>query len=464
MDAIQETLPPHSPEAEEAVLGSILVDPDAYYEVSEHITPDSFYHARNRWVYEAITALHARQEPLDVLMIAEQLEAAGRLEDTGGLAQLAELSNAVPTSINAEYYAQVVADKATRRRLIVAAGGIAKAAYNEGQPIGDVLAGAESAVFSARGTNGRKGVQTPRRYTTTYLDGFMADIAAGQSQDLIKTGFTDLDALLLGLEAPHQYMLAGRPGMGKSALMLSIVLHIALRLHKRVLLFSLEMSEKQLLDRLISMMTNIPTKRLRQRWTLTEEEQARVMEATARISDSALLLDCTEGLKPSDIRARATRAEAEHGLDLIIVDHMHIMAPERQTNNRVLDLGDIAIQLASTYKALNAAGLTLAQLSRGVESRAIKIPMLSDLRESGQIEENAYAVMFLYRGHYYDNTEDEHAAKLVIAKHRDGETGSVDLFWNPERAAFYNLEQVDLNPPRPIAIHTNGKVFGTYQH
>ncbi len=441
-----EMLPPHDPNAEAAVLGSLLIDPDAYYEVSDILTPEAFYHPCNRWLYEAIQSLSARQEPPDIVVIQDELIRAGRLDEAGGMSYMLQLLTAVPTSINAEYYARIVADKATRRRLIHAAEKVAKAAYDETQPVSDVLAASETAIMGAGADTDRGAVVSARRYMTDYLDNFLADVNSTAAPRVVTTGLTDLDRLLGGLEAPHQYMLAGRTSMGKSSLALGIALHAAMRQHKRVMIFSLEMSKEQITNRLVSMLTRIPAQALKaaRRRYLTEQQQAAVMDAAGRIADLPLYYDCSEGLRPSDVRARASRIAAAHGLDLIIVDHMHIMTADNPTGNNVKDLGSIALALANLYKHLDVAGLTLAQLNRGVDARAIKRPMLSDLRESGQIEENAYAVLFVHREGYYDDTAPGGAAEVIVAKNRDGATGSAAVYWNAALSMFGNAAQVQL--------------------
>ena len=441
-----EMLPPHSIDAEAAVLGSLLINPDAYFEVSEILTPEAFYRPGHRWLYEAIQSLSARQEPPDILAVAAELTNAGHFDEVGGLDYLSDLLNAVPTSINADIYARIVAEKATRRRLIQAASTVASAAYDEARPIADVTAAAENAVMTASAGIAGGGAVSARRYMTDYLDDFMADVEATAPPRVIATGLTDLDRALGGLEAPHQYILAGRTSMGKSAMALGVALHAALRQNKRVMVFSLEMSNEQIVNRLISMMTRIPAQALKaaRRRYLTPQQQAAVMAAAGRLSDLGLYLDCTAGLRPSDIRGRASRIAAAHGLDLIIVDHMHIMAADAPTGKQVQDLGSIALALANLYKDLDVAGLTLAQLNRGVDARAIKRPMLSDLRESGQIEENAYAVLFVHREGYYDDTAPGGAAEVIISKNRDGQTGSVNAYWNAELSMFANAAQVQL--------------------
>lgn len=439
MDTIEEWLPPHSVEAEQAVLGSLLIDPDAMLDVSGVLTAADFYRPAYRWTYEAMSTLHAKQAPLDTLTVAQELARAGKLDAAGGIEAVLELLNAVPTSINVDHYAAIVAEKAQRRRLIAAASQIVRAAYDEATPIDDARAAAESAVMNiGRDTSG--GPQSARRALSDYIEDFLADVANPQAPRVVATGLIDLDRLLGGMESPHQYILAGRTSMGKSALALGVLLNATLRQNKRAMLFSLEMSREQILNRLIAMITGIPTERLKaaRRYELTPNEQARVMEASGRLSDCPLYIDDSAGLRPADIRSRAARIHAAAGLDLIVVDHMHIMRANNPTGKPVQDLGSIALDLADVYKGFGVAGLTLAQLNRSVDARAIKQPVLSDLRESGQIEENAYAVMFIHRDGYYDTTADPNTAQVIVSKHRDGPTGSVNVVWKADRAMYGN--------------------------
>lgn len=455
---IEERLPPHDVDAEAALLGSLLIDDSAIFDVADMLSVDMFYRYQHRCIYEAITALHARNTPFDLLAVQDELGKAGKLEEAGGMDYLIELLSAVPTSVNAEIYAGIVATKAGRRRLLAAAGSIAKVAYDESGDIGDAYAAAESAVMKARGDTAGGSVLTPTRYATEYIESFMESVTAGKRNDILSTGYPDLDDLLIGLEPPFQYVIAGRPGMGKSAMALSIALHAVSRLNKRVLFFSLEMSERQIMNRLMAAMTGIPLHRIRQPWTLSTQEQTMVMNATGKLSQINLYIDCTPGVKPSDIRARAARAHMEHGLDMVIVDHIGLMRPDTNTGNRVQDLGEITIQLAAVFKELNVIGISLSQLSRKVEERQVKRPILSDLRDSGEIEQNAYAVIFLYREGYYDPTANQHESEAVVAKNRDGATGKAELYWEPETAVYKSAAKVDLNPPAKSNGHANGKV------
>jgi replicative DNA helicase len=431
---------PYDHAAEQAVLGSLLITPDMYYDVAGILTADMFFRPQHRAIYEAIDGLLSKSQPADIITIP------AAMGDTTGdtVNYLMELVNVPESSYSALAYAGIVADKAARRRLIDAAGAIAKSAFDPAFDTSAVYAEAEVILLDAYSGGAINPVHAPQGYVSTFIDEFMQRAEGKPVSTGVKTGLIDLDQLLIELETPHQYIIAGRPGMGKSSLALGIILDAILQQRKRVLLFSLEMSERQIMRRLVSMMTSIPVSALRREWELTPHQQSQVLHAGGELSEARLYIDASPGLKPADIRQRATRAYIEHGLDLVVVDHMHLMQPDKQTANRVLDLGSISQSLADTYKTLDVAGLTLAQLSRGVESRASKIPMMSDLRESGQIEENAYGIMFLYREGYYDDSAPQGPAKLILAKHRDGETGQVDLYWRGELSMYANAQQVQL--------------------
>lgn len=453
-DYIEERLPPHNVEAEAAVLGSILIDQDVMVDLADTLAPAAFYRTANRWVYEAITALHSRRDAIDILTVAAELRSTGHLEDIGGEGYLFDLLNAVPTSINAEHYAGIVAEKATRRRILALAGSMAKAAYDEATPVDEAMSAAERGIIDARGGS-KSPVMDARQIASEYLDDFFRSIEAGQPANGISTGLTDLDAILGGMSAPHQYVVTGRTGMGKSSLALAIAANAILNQRKRVMIFSPEMSVKQVTNRICSIMTGIPVIRVTRPWILTDLEHRQVTEAIAQINETGLFVDPSPGPKPGDIRARATRAQLERGLDMVIVDHMHLLRTDVPVKggNRTRELGDIVLSLAETYKVLDVVGVTLAQLNRAPEGRATKQPILSDLRDSGEIEENAYAVIMLYRAGYYDPLADQNIAVADVVKNRDGKTGQAQLFWHAELSTFKNLAHTDLNPPR-----SNGRV------
>lgn len=439
-----ELRPPHDHAAEQALLGCLLINEDMLAEVAATVTPDMFYRRQHADIYRTMLALRARLEPQDALVIAA--ETTG--ETQAVLAYLLELMNAPINSLNAGLYARTVADTATRRTLIALGGQLAKGAWDMESALDDVLAAAESGLVAARNGRAASPVMAAAQFAADYLDTLLQAVEDGrQTPRGVLTGLIDVDRLLIALQPPHQYILAGRPGMGKSALALKVTLN-ALRAGKRVLFFSLEMSREQVLNRLVALIARVPVPAIRQPWMLTDAQRAAVVSATGELSRLLLYIDDTPALTPADVHARSMRIWIEHGLDLIIVDHIHIMRPVKATGRRVEEVGEISQALAATYKLLNVPGLTLAQLNRAVESRAVRRPMLADLRDSGELEQNAYAVAFLYRPGAYDDTAPQGEAELIIAKHRDGETGTAALYWRGELMEYGNAATIDLNPGR----------------
>jgi replicative DNA helicase len=317
--------------------------------------------------------------------------------------------------------------------------------FDETENINHQLDSAETMVFEMRGERSKDGVSKPRQYTGDYLEWFMS--ATHEPKDIgLPTGLIDLDRLIDGLQAPWQYVLAARPGMGKSSLAGQIAINATLNHGKRVAFFALEMSKRQIMNRSVAYLTGINSRALKRPWELGEQKHQLVNEAVGRLSDSRLFIDDTSGVSPAEVRAKTMRLYAEHGLDLVIVDHLHIMRPDRRLNRQDQEYGEMTKTLAELGKQINAPILTLAQLNRSVESRQNKRPQLSDLREAGAIEENAYGVMFMYRDDYYDDlSERPGVAEIIVAKNRDGETGSIDLLWKPETTSFRNMVSERIN-------------------
>lgn len=441
-----ERLPPHSLEAEEAVLGSLLIDPDAIYEVSTFLYPDAFYKVQNRWIYESMLSLNERREPLDLLTLTEELRRREQLEEAGGEAYIINLINAVPTSINARHYGRLVEAASTRRKLINAASTIANYAYDEVEDINIVIDRSEQALFSVSEKRTTRDLVPIRQLTREYLERIEALNEQGSDVIGVPTGFTDLDRLLGGLNKSDLLILAARPGMGKTSLQNAIALTAATRYGKRVAIFNLEMSGEQLVQRMLSAETRIDSQRLR-RGQLYEHEWPIFMEAIGRLSETRIFIDDTPSITPNQLRTKCRRLYAEHGLDLIMIDYLQLMNSERSNNNRVQEISEISRGLKGLARELDVPVLAAAQLSRAVEQRQDKRPLLSDLRDSGSIEQDADIVMFIYRDEYYhpDTTERPNIAELAIAKHRHGPTGTIDLYWHSKLATFRNLQRQEIN-------------------
>lgn len=445
MDSNDERPLPHSADAEEAVLGSLLIDPDAIFDVSGFLRPDAFYRSQNRWIYEAILGLYERRVPLDLVTLLEELRRRERLEDVGGETYLISLINVVPTSINAEAYGRAVESSSLRRKLIQVAGTIAKLAFNEAEDINIVLDRSESALFAISEKRTDRDLKPVKEIASDYLDRIEKLRERGDEFIGIPTGFTDLDRMLGGLNRSDLIIVAARPGMGKTALQNAIALTAARRFDKRVAIFNLEMSGEQLVQRMVSAETRIDSQRLR-RGEMHEDEWAIFLESIGRLSESHIFIDDTPSISPMQLRTKCRRLHAEHGLDLIMIDYLQLMQAEHQSNNRVQEVSEISRQLKGLARELDVPVLAAAQLSRAVEQRQNKRPQLSDLRDSGSIEQDADVVMFIYRDEYYnpETTERPNIAEISVAKHRNGPTGTIDLFWHGSQATFRNLSHQEL--------------------
>jgi len=440
-----ERLPPHSIEAEEAVLGSLLIDPDAILEVASFLTADAFYKERNRWIYQAILDLHDAHEPLDFITLTEMLRQRGQLEDAGGEAYLIGLLNAVPTSVNAASYGRIVEAAAVRRGLIQAASTIANLAYDEDEQIAMVIDRAEQALFTVSEERTTRDLVPVRDIARTYMDRVVELSQRGDDMIGVPTGFQDIDRLLGGLNKSDLLIVAARPGMGKTAFQLGMALHAGLRHRKRIAMFNLEMSGEQLVQRLIAAETRIDSQRLR-RGQLHDNEWQIFYEAIGRLAETQIFVDDTPAITPMQLRTKCRRLYAEHGLDLVMIDYLQLMHAEYASNNRVQEISEISRGLKGLARELDVPVVTASQLSRAVENRQDKRPQLSDLRDSGSIEQDADIVMFIYRDEYYhpDTTDRPNIAEISVAKHRNGPTGVIDLYWQANLATFRNLQRQEV--------------------
>ena len=439
-------LPPHNLEAEEAVLGSLLIDPDAIFEVSAFLKPESFYREANRWIYEAIIFLYDTREPLDFITLSDVLRNRGQLDDIGGEGYLIDLLNAVPTSVNANAYGKLVENAAVRRNMIRAASNIANLAYEEEEDIELVLDKAEQALFGISEERTTKDLTPIKHIAREFMERMEKLREQGDDIIGIPTGFTDMDRMLGGLNKSDLIIIAARPGMGKTSLINAIALNAARRNGKRVAIFNLEMSAEQLLMRMLAAETQIDAQRLR-KGHIYDTELPIFYEALGRLSESNIYIDDTPGVTPRQLRTKCRRLYAERGIDLVVLDYLQLMASDRQSNNRVNEISEISRGLKLLARELDVPVIAAAQLSRSVESRQEKRPLLSDLRDSGSIEQDADIVGFIYRDDYYnpETTERPGIAEIVIAKHRNGPVGSIDLFWQQELATFRNLQRQEVS-------------------
>ena len=438
---------PSSREAEEAVLGSVLINPEAYYDVAAFLQSDDFYIHRHRWIWESFHRLHERRVPIDFLTVSEELDQMGQLAEVGGPAYLTALINNVPTSLHAESYGRIVEGTAIRRKMLQAANDIAKLAFQEEIGVDTVMDEAEKAVFGVSERRLTRDLQTIQQVLSEYYD--RIDLLARREPGIsgVPTGFIDLDRTLEGLQPSDFLIVAGRPGMGKTAFMLSAAKNAALTHKKHVAIFSLEMSNEQLIQRLIAQETEIDSQRLRS-GKLEDDEWQLFSHAVEVLSDTRMFLDDTPSLTPLQLRTKCRRLHLEHRLDLVVVDYLQLMSSGLRAENRVQEVSYISRNLKVLARELNVPVLAAAQLSRAVEQRTDKEPQLSDLRESGSLEQDADIVMFIHRPEMYEkDTLRQNLAQIKIAKHRNGPTGSVDLVFRSNIAKFENaaLSNVNLN-------------------
>ncbi|MBA2468986.1 MAG: replicative DNA helicase [Chloroflexia bacterium] len=436
---MEERLPPHNREAEQSVLGSLLIDRDAIIRVASYVKADDFYFSANGTIYQAILDLYNRREPTDFLTLSDELERRSVLDDIGGVGYLSSLLNVVPTAVHVEYYGRIVERTATLRRLIDAGTRIVGIGYQDNLEAEDALDTAEQALFTVSQRRQIKDFQPISDVLDRFFD--QLDYLQQNRGEVVgvPTGFSDLDKLTGGFQRSDLLIVAARPSMGKSALALGIAYGAAVQHGRKVGMFTLEMSAEQLVQRLLATETGVDSHRLRL-GNIDDGEWDRISRAFGRLAEAEIYIDDSANASVMDVRSKARRLQAEQGLDLIIVDYLQLMSG-RRTDNRVQEISEISRGLKGLARELNVPVVALSQLSRAVETRADHRPMLSDLRESGSIEQDADIVMFIYRDDKYDeNSEKKGIAELIVAKHRNGPVGSVNLRFFERTARFADLE------------------------
>lgn len=430
---------PYSREAEEAVLGAVMIHPEVYYDVAQFLQADDFYIQRNGWVWESFTRLHERRTPIDVLTLSEDLDQNGRLSEVGGPAYLTSLITQVPTSLHAEAYGHIIEENAIRRRMLTAANDVAKLAYDQHRTVDTVIDEAEKAIFGISERRVRHDVQPIQQVLSEYYD--RIDQLASRSEDVVgvPTGLYDLDKVLGGLQNSDLLIIAGRPGMGKTGFMLSVMKNAAMKHKKHVAMFSLEMSNEQLVQRLIAQETGIDTQRLRT-GKLNENEWPLFTQAIEALSKTNIYLDDTPAITPLALRTKCRRLMMEYSIDLVILDYIQLMSGDTRNDNRVQEVSYISRNLKVLARELNVPVLAAAQLSRAVEQRADKKPVLSDLRESGSLEQDADIVMFINRPDMMEKDATKAStAEIIVAKHRNGPTHpGIQLVFLNNLARFEN--------------------------
>jgi len=450
---VLDRLPPHDIAAEEAVVAACLVDSDAIYKVAPLLTADDFFREKNAWVFDACLAIWHRNEAINQITVAHELSRRERLEAVGGVAYLSRMVADLPTVVGVEYYAEIVARDAIYRRLISAAGQIAQIAYEGGPDLENTLSRAETLLMALRTGEAVRDFKHIRDLLSKYLDDALNPPDETDAPSVIRTGFIDLDTLLGGFKRTDLIILAARPSVGKSALAMSFARNAAVGQKAKVAVFNLEMSAEQLAQRLLAAESGVDSTRLRL-GEHTEAEERRVVNATGHLAQCEIYIDDSPVLTVGNLRGRVYRLQREKGLDLLVIDYLQLMqGTERGSDNRVQEISFISRSLKTLARELNVPIVALSQLSRAVESRKPPIPMMSDLRESGSIEQDADVVMFIYREDYYTQREDWQAqnpeqpgrvypqgiAQVIVAKHRNGPVGTVDLRFQHKTAKFEDL-------------------------
>lgn len=427
-------VPPHSEEAEASVLGALLLDKDAVIAVAEFLLPEDFYDERHKDIYEAILSLYEERVPVDLLTVTEKLKKQKDLKKIGGASYLTDIANKVPTAAHVEHYGKIVKDHAVKRSLMRAASRLVEFSLDEAITSAELLDKAESEVFSLSQKNVKKAFVSVRDTLAESFD--RLDELHKQEGGLrgVSTGFIDLDNATAGLQKSNLVILAARPGVGKTTLAMNFAQYAAVTNKKHVGFFSLEMSKEELVDRLLVNEADIDAWRLKT-GKLTEEDFTKLSNAMGVLAEAPIYIDDTPALSILEMRTKARRLQVEHGLDLIIVDYLQL-ARSRNLENRVQEVSEISQGLKNLARELKVPVVALSQLSRGVESRNIKKPQLSDLRESGSIEQDADVVMFLWK----EDDENNENIMLDIAKHRNGALASIPLFFKGDRIKFYSRD------------------------
>ncbi|MBO5147735.1 MAG: replicative DNA helicase [Clostridia bacterium] len=434
-------LPPQNIDAEKSTLGAILTDQSVMLDVVEVLNPEDFYRADHSLIYKAMVRLFTQSKPIDIITVTEELSSSGEIEKAGGASYIISLTEEVPITSNAVQYASIVADKAVQRRLIKAGGDIAKASYEPDGDINGLIEMAEKAVFDvSQGRATKAYVKISDVLPRVFEE--VTEISQGKDISGIPTGFTDLDKILYGLHSPDLVMVAARPGMGKTAFMLNLAQYAAVKKNIPVAVFNLEMSNEQLVKRLISSEAGIESEKLRN-GQLSPDDWNNFASIFNTLGNAPIYFDDNTDMTVNAIRAKCRKLKLEKGIQLVVVDYLQLMKSGSYADSRQNEVSDISRALKVMARELEVPVVVGSQLSREVEKRADKRPMLSDLRESGSIEQDADVVMFLYRDDYYNKeSQFQNVAEVIIGKHRNGSTGTVKLAFDPAKMSFRNLSFV----------------------
>ena len=442
-EALIKRILPHSIEAEQAVIGSMLMGREAIMAASEILTSDDFYQHQYGVIFDAMVELFNEGKPVDLVTLQNRLREKDVPPEISSMEFVRDLLNAVPTSANVRHYANIVSEKAVLRRLIKLTEEIENDCYLNKEPVEVIMEETEKKMFQLLGQRNSGDFMPIRQVVINTLENIERASKTKGNVTGIPTGFTDLDYKTSGLQNSDFILIAARPSMGKTAFVLNIAQYMAFKKDKAVAIFSLEMSREQLMNRLLSMESKVDSQHLRT-GNLKDDEWSKLIESAGMIGESRLMIDDTPGISIGEMRSKCRKYKLEHGLDIIIIDYLQLMSGSGKSSSesRQQEISDISRSLKALARELNVPVVALSQLSRAVEQRTDHRPMLSDLRESGAIEQDADVVMFIYRDDYYNkDSENKGIAEIIIAKQRNGPIGTVNLVWLPDYTKFANAER-----------------------
>ncbi|WP_343784002.1 replicative DNA helicase [Alkalibacillus silvisoli] len=439
---MQDRTPPHNIEAEQAVLGAIFLEPDAIVSASEMLSPEDFYRISHKRIFEIMLRLMDKGEPIDLVTVTTALTDAEMLNDVGGVSYLTDIANSVPTAANIDYYARIVEEKSTLRSIISAATGIVTRTFEENEEVTELLDHAEKTILDISQDKSSGKFRNIKDVLINVYDNIEQLHHHDEEVTGVATGFRDLDQITSGFQKNDMIIIAARPSVGKTAFALNIAQNVAIHSSENVALFSLEMGAEQLVSRMLCAEGNIDAQRLRT-GKLEEEDWGKLTMAMGSLSNAGIYIDDTPGVKINEIRSKCRRLKQESGLGMIMIDYLQlIQGPPGGSESRQQEVSEISRSLKALARELEVPVIALSQLSRGVEQRQDKRPMMSDLRESGSIEQDADIVGFLYRDDYYEeDSEKENIIEIIIAKQRNGPVGTVDLAFVKEYNKFVDLDR-----------------------
>ncbi|MBZ4646737.1 MAG: replicative helicase [Petroclostridium sp.] len=442
MDIPLGRIPPYSLEAEQSVLGAMLIDREAIATVIEIIKSDDFYREDHKEIFDAMMDLFDRNDPVDLITLTEQLKLRGTLESVGGIEYLTAIATAIPTTANVKYYAKIVEEKSILRKLIKASADIANLSYEAADEVSYIMDQAEKRIFDILQKRNSQGFSPIRDVLIASFDK-LEELYKNKGKIVgIPTGFIDLDHKTAGLHPSDLILIAARPAMGKTSFALNIAQYAAVHANVPVAIFSLEMSKEQLVNRMLWSEALIESQKIRT-GELQDEDWPKLARVIGPLSEAPIYIDDTPGISIAEMRAKCRRLKLEKNLGLVVIDYLQLIQGRGKIENRQQEISEISRSLKILAKEINVPVITLSQLSRAPESRADHRPVLSDLRESGAIEQDADIVMFLYRDDYYNpDTDKKNIAECIIAKHRNGSTGTVELVWLGQYTKFANLERI----------------------